>query len=251
VRVVPFFLFGAARSGTNALTWALETSDQISVRNEDSPDCFDQFVLRDKIDIDAVLAKSAPKPVFFKSFHDTPRARCLLESYPGSRAVYLIRQPGDCIGSFVNEFGEAGARVWLQRFSSAAKERGGILLRMCRGDTIATEIAINKAQLMLEEIAISGASVANIGACYYLWAHSFAHHIGLFQDPRFLVLDYDAMVADPQVAIDRTCHHFSIERLNIDPDYWFAGRRFGKSVEISTRLLAKCEAIYDEVSHAF
>lgn len=250
MRLVPFFLFGAARSGTNALTWALEKSDQISVRNEDSPDCFDQFALRDKVYIDAVLSNSAPDPVFFKSFHDTPRARYLLESYPGSRAVYMIRQPADCIGSFVNEFGNAGALVWLERFSSAANERGGMLLHMCRDDPVATEIAINQARLMLEEISVCEASTANVAACYYIWAHSFIHHIQLFRDARFLLLDYDAMVADPQVAIDRTCRHFSMERLNIDADYWFSGRRFGKELQISSRLISKCEAVYEEFCHA-
>jgi hypothetical protein len=248
VTLTTFFLFGAARSGTNAITWALEGSDHISVKNEDSPDCFDQFVLKDTCAIKAVLKESAPKPVFFKSFHDTPRARSLFQLYPDARAIYSIRQPGDCIGSFVNEFGKAGADLWVERFRLAAKERGGLLLHVCRDDPVAAEIAVDRARFVLNELDSSGASISNTAACYYLWAHSFADHIGILDDRRYLVMDYDAMVADPQAAIDRTCRHFSIDRISTDADSWFSGRQFGKTIDVAPRLLALCQEVYEGIT---
>jgi len=242
-----FFLFGAARSGTNALTWALQASDQIVIKNEDSIDCFDQFTLKDDFAIEAVLREAAPKPVFFKSFHDTPRAKLLLGLHPGSRAIYSIRQPSDCIGSFVNEFGKAGAELWFERFTSAADERRGLLLHVCRGDLAAAELAVDRAKFVLYELDKSGVSIPNVAACYYLWAHSFAEYIGLFDDGRFLVVDYDAMVSNPQAALDRACRHFSIKTIYANADRWFVGRGFGTTIDVAPRLLKQCQAVYEGI----
>lgn len=244
----PHFLFGAARSGTNAITWALESSDHISVKNEDSADSFDQFLLKDKSAIEAVLKASAPKPAFFKCFHDTPRARYLLGEYLNSRAIYAVRQPSDCIGSFVNEFGQAGADIWMKRFVSAARDRRGRLLYVCRDDPAAADVAVDKAKFILDVLSEFGASPDNIAACYYLWAHSFADHIRLTEDRRFLVLDYDSMTADPQAALNRVCQHFSIAQINIDPERWFSGRQFGKNIDVAPQLLALCEAGYKKIT---
>lgn len=244
----PLFLFGAARSGTNAITWALQESDQIVVKNEDSADCFDQFTLKDKFVIDAILKESAPKPVFFKSFHDTPRARQLLEHYPNSRAIYSIRQPRDCIGSFVNEFGKTGTDLWIQRFSLAAEERRGLLLHICRDDPAAAEIAVDRAKFVLDELERSDFSIPNVAACYYLWAHSFTDHIGLIDDSRFLVVDYDAMVANPQVVLDQVCRHFSIKMICTDASRWSAGRAFGETIDVAPRLLEQCQMAYEEIA---
>lgn len=241
-------MFGAARSGTNAATWALTASGQIAVRNEDSRDCFYQFTLREKISIDAVLKACSPKPVFFKCFHDTPRAQLLFQEYPNSRAIYSIRQPRDCIGSFVNEFGKAGAEIWMERFVAAAKERCGMLLHVCRDDPAATEIAVDQAKFVLDELEQCEASPSNIAACYYLWAHSFADHIRLLEDRRFLILDYDALVANPQAELGRVCEHFSIEDLTINPEHWFVGREFGKTINVAPRLLALCETVYEQIT---
>lgn len=243
-----FFLFGAARSGTNAITWALQASDQIVVKNEDCTDCFDQFTLKDKFAIQSILMEAAPKPVFFKSFHDTPRARRLLEHYPASRAIYSIRQPRDCIGSFVNEFGEAGANVWIERFTLAANERRGLLLHICRDDPTAAEIAVDRAKFVLDELKRSDFSIPNIAACYYLWAHSFADHIGLINDDRFLVVDYDAMVANPQAALDKVCRHFSIKMINTETSRWSSGRGYGKTTNVAPRLLEQCQVAYAKIT---
>jgi len=242
-----FFLFGAARSGTNALTWTLQESDQIVVKNEDSADCFDNFALKDRSVIEAILHEAAPKPVFFKCFHDTPRARYLLENFSDSRAVYSIRQPRDCIGSFINEFGQAGVDVWLDRFEVAARDRKGLLLHISRDDPISTEIAVERAEFVLNELSIAGITPPNVAACYYLWAHSFADHINVDNDNRFIVIDYDRMVIDPQITILNVCQHFSIKTIKTNPDRWFKGRGFGKSIDISPRLLEQCQAVYDKI----
>ena len=242
------FLFGAARSGTNALTWALEQSDKIIVKNEDSSDCFERFALKENPIIDAILEGAESKSIFFKCFHDTPRARQLLEYYPGSRAVYLLRQPRDCIGSFVNEFGEAGANSWITHFTLAAEERRGLLLHVCRDDPIAAEIAVDNAKLMLSELSVAGITVPNVAACYYLWAHSFSDHIALLNDDRFLVIDYDAMVAAPEAALRAVCDHFAIEAIG-NSGYWFSGRGFGKTTILAPRLENLCQATYDRIAN--
>lgn len=245
---MPYFLFGAARSGTNAIAWALERSPEISVKNEDNSDYFDHFLLKSNSHIESALISSAPKSVFFKCFHDTPRAGYLFEKFPDSRAIYAIRQPSDCIGSFVNEFGQAGADLWMERLVSAAKERSGMLLHICRDDPAAAEIAIDRATFLLEELIKFGPSPANIAACYYILAHSFVDHIRLFEDRRFLILNYDVLTSDPKNTLSNICRHFSIEDINIDPEYWINGRQFGKNIHVSPQLLVLCETIYKRIA---
>lgn len=244
---MPFFLFGAARSGTNAITWALEKSPDIAVKNEDNTEYFDHFLLKSNPHIESALTSSAPKPVLFKCFHDTPRARYLFENFPDSRAIYAIRQPSDCIGSFVNEFGQAGADLWMERFVSAAKGRSGMLLHICRDDPAAAEIAIDRAAFLLDELVKFGPSSENIAACYYILAHSFVDHIQLFEDRRFFILNYDVLTSDPQNTLRDICKHLSIADINIDREYWFNGRQFGKNIKVAPQLLALCETIYKRI----
>lgn len=243
----PRFLFGAARSGTNALTWALEKSGELAVFNEDNPKCFVQFMLMDRPILDAVLRSAGAGKVFFKSFHDTPRARVLFEHYPEARAVYSIRNPLDCIGSFVQAFGESGAMVWLGRFEHAATDHCGFALQMCRGDAAAFSIAIDRARYVLDLLRQTGASPANIAAGYYLWAHGFHDHIGVRTDRRFEIVDYADLVTRPQLTLSRVSRHLGIDDVDASVQEWSGSRGFGSQTVVHDLLLSRCLKLYETI----
>src|SRR5262245_52821529 len=106
------FLFGAARSGTNAVTWRLEADPEVDCINEDNPIAFDSYQLCSIPTVRGVVARSEKKLVFFKSFHDTLRSHQLIAAFPGGRAIYSLREPRATIASFVREFGDAGRHIW-------------------------------------------------------------------------------------------------------------------------------------------
>ncbi len=241
----PYFLFGAARSGTNALTWALERSGTLSVFNENDDRCFVQFLLMDEPILDNLIETSEVIPCFFKSFHDTPRAQLLINRYD-AKAIYSVRSPLDCIGSFVNEFGSAGASLWVRRFEQAASGCG-FALQMCRGDRVAREISSQKATFVLNLLSKAGYTTENVAAGYYIWAHSFVDHIKLISDQRLKVVDYDVLVANPQACLDVVCKHLEISNISSSVQDWSRGRGFGKHVNVDEEMKNICYEIYKNI----
>lgn len=126
---IPCFLWGAARSGTNAITWALESSANFTCYNEDDHAAFDDYFLRGNDVLADIVAHSDRPRVFFKAFSDTPRASTVMRFFPSARALYSIRRPTDTIASFVQEFGET-AKLWIERFADAEAGNSGALLRL-------------------------------------------------------------------------------------------------------------------------
>lgn len=242
------FLFGAARSGTNALTWALEKNGALSVFNENDDRCFIQFLLMDETILDSLISQREGKICFFKCFHDTPRAQVLLNRYE-AKAVYSIRSPRDCIGSFVHAWGEVGANLWLKRFEEASHGYG-FALQMCRGDRGSWNVAVERAQFVLNLLSEASRTPANIAGCYYLWSHSFSEHIDLFVDSRFEIIDYDELIADPQTHLDRVCDHFKVQRIHASVLEWSQGRNLGRSISLDPKIEEQCQELYHRIAKA-
>jgi Methyltransferase domain len=100
------FVFGHQRSGTNVLMDILAASIACDVVNEGDPAGFTDFRLRPVPEVARLVEASAPG-CLMKPITDSLKFREIMQAHPGSRAVFIIRNPLDVVPSFLTEFRDA------------------------------------------------------------------------------------------------------------------------------------------------
>jgi len=101
--VPALFVFGHQRSGTNVLVETLAAGLDCDMLNEDHPGAFDNFRLRQDGALQALVAAS-PRGCLLKPITDSLRFREVMQSVPGSAAVFIVRNPLEVVPSFLMEF---------------------------------------------------------------------------------------------------------------------------------------------------
>lgn len=101
--VPALFVFGHQRSGTNVLVETLAAGLDCDVLNEDYPGAFDNFRLRQDGALQALVAAST-RGCLLKPITDSLRFREVMQSVPGSAAVFIVRNPLEVVPSFLMEF---------------------------------------------------------------------------------------------------------------------------------------------------
>ena len=99
----PLFVFGHQRSGTNVLVDTIAASVACDVVNEGDPAGFENFRLRPHADV-ARLLKASARGCLLKPISESLRFREIMQAFPGSRAVFAIRNPLEVVPSFLMEF---------------------------------------------------------------------------------------------------------------------------------------------------
>ena len=99
------FVFGCQRSGTKMVMRILDNSPEVRIYHENHASAFADFELRSDRVIQALIAAS-PAPVqVFKPICDSHRADDVLDRHPGSRALWIYRDPHDVARSAVVKWG--------------------------------------------------------------------------------------------------------------------------------------------------
>lgn len=101
--VPALFVFGHQRSGTNLLMDTVAASVACDAVNEGDPAGFENFRLRPTAEVARLIEASAPG-CLMKPITDSLRFREIMQAFPGSRAVFIIRNPLDVVPSFLMEF---------------------------------------------------------------------------------------------------------------------------------------------------
>lgn len=238
------FLFGAARSGTNAITWALETASDIEVFNEDNTKAFIQFRLHDNFVLDNLRRRCEKEAIFFKAFSDTSRYWAIMNFFPEARAIYAVREPLETIASFRREFGSAGVDFWLNAWRDLVDYDAGLLLQSCRGDQSAALVARRTAAYVLKKLDTYGASIENVAGGYYLWQHSFFFDIHISDSEAIKIVDYADLVEKPAQMMTAIAEWFRISNPTIDIPSWHKGRGTINADEIAGEILQECSLLY-------
>lgn len=105
------FLIGCHRSGTTVTVNKLGDNSQVVKFNENNDKAFKNYRLKDRSTIEKILINECAdhkKWALFKSLADTFRGKQLLETYEGSKIIFLFRKYDDVINSmfkfFKNDF---------------------------------------------------------------------------------------------------------------------------------------------------
>ena len=190
------FIVGVQRSGTNMLVRGFETAPQFEVHNEDDPEAFDRFQLRDDETIAAIVERSGHRYVLFKPLCDSHRVADLLDGLrtptPG-RAVWIYRSVEGRARSAVATFGDNNVRVLREiaegrgahRWQAQGlSERSMDLIRRQDYDRMSPEAA---------------------AALFWCVRNSLYFEHGLHQRDDVMLVSYDAFVRDPRATIQPMC----------------------------------------------
>lgn len=108
----PLFVFGAQRSGTNMLMDTLDKSVDTWVYNESNLEAFyDNYRIKDHEVRKRLIERARCQWVVFKPLCDSQYADHLLDSYPGSKGVWIYRSYRDVANSARRKWGSG--QKWL------------------------------------------------------------------------------------------------------------------------------------------
>ncbi len=178
------FVFGHQRSGTNILLDTLAGSIGCDVLNEDHPSAFANFRLRPAAEVAALVAASADG-CLLKPITESLRFREIMAGIPGSRAVFVIRNPLEVVPSFLMEFRDSLASVAYQLVHN---------YRWTRLRDVGVELECwAETDRLMEKYGgrfDPRADAASVVALSWLALHAALAGRGLLDDPACAIVDY-------------------------------------------------------------
>lgn len=180
------FVFGCQRSGTKMVMWVLEKHKKIRIFHENHASAFSDFQIRPDPVIRALIATS-PAPVqVFKPICDSHDADRILDRFPSSRAVWIVRAPDDVANSAVKKWGEHQREV-VDAVAAGDLDRWGWRTARLPEDVVATIQRVHRPDLTAHEGAL----------LFWYLRNQFFFSLGLDQHPRMRLVHYQPLVESP------------------------------------------------------
>ena len=187
----PIFVVGAQRSGTNMFMETVDRSPQVWTYNEGSRVAFRDYRLRSAERTARLVRRSPARSVVFKPLCDSHLTDRLLEQQPGSKAVWLYRSYADVINS--------GLRMWGGNERAIRWITEGRWLDLgWRGERLSLE-----ALDLVEQHYRAGLSPQEATALFWYLRTGFFFELGLYRDPRVLLVRYEDLVGEPERSFGR------------------------------------------------
>jgi len=184
---VPFFIAGVQRSGTNMLSEVLERSFETQVFRESDARAFTNFELRDRARLETLVRKSPAECVVLKALCDLHRLASLLDAFPGSRAIWVVRRMEDMVNSHLRA---RFARVCDRRMRNIAQDPDS---EAWRGRGLGEETLA-----LLRQHADDALTHESAVALFWFVRNRLYFDQGLDGDDRVRVMFYEAFVQDPK-----------------------------------------------------
>ncbi|MEM9627256.1 MAG: sulfotransferase [Pseudomonadota bacterium] len=114
------FVAGQQRSGTNMLMDVLDRHHRTDVYHETDPRAFERYQMRDIDTIRTLVDRSRASHVVIKALCELQRLRDLLDAFPRSRAIWLVRHYRDVSSSMAKQFSTTAEALKRMRVDPAA-----------------------------------------------------------------------------------------------------------------------------------
>ncbi len=200
---IPVLIFGEQRSGTNMLLRCFDRCPSTAMYNETDDDAFKDYELRDLEIVRQLIARSPASHVVLKPTADGNRARNVMENLPGARAIWIYRNFQDVIGSALVQFRETSIE-YLTRVSSRSPDAKWRSINITDEDVATISGHLQR-----------GISEPSARALIWLIRNGFYFRLGLDQRTDVLLLNYEELVRNPVVVVERAyrfvCLDFSDE----------------------------------------
>lgn len=188
----PVFIAGCQRSGTTMLGQLLARSPLVRVYHEGDPAAFERYRLRGEATIRGLLAASPAPFVVFKAICDSQWADRLLATYPDARLVWIYRDYRDVAASALHKWQGRQAEV-MQQIRTGTLER----------ENWRVERLDDRLMTMLRDAHAGPLPPATGAALFWFIRNWFFSGLGLAQEPRALLVRYEALARQPPTELAR------------------------------------------------
>ncbi len=193
---VPVYLVGVQRSGTNMLVRGLERSPEFETHNENDRRVFHRFQLRSDATVADVVRASRHRYVLFKPLCDSHRVDHLLDHLsaqaPG-RAIWAYREVDGRVRSAIAKFGDSNLRVLAEIAAGGADWRWQ-----------AQRLSQESLELV-RSFDYSAMTPESAAALFWYVRNALYFELGFHDRDDVMLSSYDALVADPELAIRPLC----------------------------------------------
>lgn len=235
------FLVGCQRSGTTMTIAVFEQSPEMWVYGEDHPAAFDNFRLRPRERVAALVRRSFVSPVLFKPICDSQLADQLLSEHPGSKVLWIYRNYRDVANSLVRKFGDHQKEI-ICGIHDRDWDRLG-----WRGERLPQDLIELATELWRPEMLAEEA-----GALVWLIRNRFFFDLGLLGDERVLLVRYEDLVRTPLQGFGRM---FSFLGAPFDPaivaDVHDSSVGRHAFPEIDERVRSRCDDLLRRLDQAY
>lgn len=232
----PAFLVGCGRSGTSMIVFHLDRSWQIDLYNENNPDAFVNFRLREPDVVELLLERSSARVALFKPILSTQQSDLLLMRFPQAKIIFAFRHYFDVINSSILRFGPDS---WLDRVNKW-------------GVNDFSEFAAHQPPDYTKEMLLSlwrdGLSPADGIALYWLFYNQLYFDMQLETHDRVLLVNYESIVNHPASEFTKMS-----EFLEIDFEPVFIKGVFSSSIakktpaQVSEDILKACSSLWERL----
>ncbi len=224
------FAVGSGRSGTDLVVYCLGQSLDVAVLNEDNPAVFVNWRLRDLTMVRHQIARARADIALLKPIVETQRLRELLDAFPESRALFIVRHYHDTINSRVKFFGDS-QRGMVETWLATDFERFPALPASVR-ETVRAAWALDK----------STTTAAAIG---WLVINASYVYLQLHADTRVQLIHYEALVAESAPCLRRACAFIGIDYNDrMTREIYETSVRRSQPPELPPELEAACAALW-------
>lgn len=193
----PVFLIGCGRSGTDLIVENLSRSPELDVYNETHPQAFENWRLRDEPVLRSLVDKSCASCILFKPIVQTHHAQWMLRFSADARLIFACRNPWDTINSIVQFFPDTMTvvRTWANSHQHA-------------------DYPINVTPVLRRSfLALYSADCTRdeMGALSWWARNSIFLELKLHETRRVRLVDYDAVVGNPEDEFRALCGFLRIQ----------------------------------------
>lgn len=229
-KAVPVFIFGEQRSGTNMLLDCFRRSPRTATYNETDDDAFIDYELRDLSVIADLVRRSPASHVVLKPTADGNRAGEILDTLPGSRAIWIYRRYQDAVTSALALFRETSLQ-YLQKIAARAPSARWRAVNLSKDDVAMVDAHLRR-----------GISEASARALIWYIRNGFYFRLGLDRRPDVMLINYEELVRDPKHVVAR-----AFDFVGLEFNDRCVSRVFGSSVgrrpapELDPDIVALCD----------
>lgn len=243
--MLPAFLVGFQRSGTNMTVGSLARSPHIKLFNENHEEAFIHFKLKAWEKIEYLLEKKEgeyAKIALFKPISDTPKTLFYLNQIPGLKVLFCFRHYRDVINSHMIKFGDDGAEL-LKRYLKNMQDPKCSLLISTYGNK-----RNFRALELLDTFYGNTLDSNSTFALSWLFMNTLYYDFNLEEHGGVLPICYEMAVSEPKPVFSTICSFLEIRYHND-----MVNRIHGKSVKkdknpaIHEGIEAECRLLYEKL----
>ncbi|MCB1722103.1 MAG: sulfotransferase [Gammaproteobacteria bacterium] len=227
------FVGGAQRSGTNMLMDVLERSLETDVYHETDPRAFDDYLMRDRSVIHALVDRSRAPCVIVKALCESQDIPELIEEFKPAKAVWVIRHYADVCNSMNVSF-TSHRQVMLQIAENPAA--GG-----WRSAKMSNETYSEIRRLIGDEL-----TDATAAALQWYMRNKLYLDLGMDANPAVQLVFYEDLVSDPGATFTRIGGFLGIESTEFMTRHVHAGSvRKRPAPALSPEVKSLCDGLWN------